>query len=465
MSDKQRTIAKEVSISGKGLHSGQNVTLTFKPAEVNTGFLFRRIDIEGSPEIHALADNVVSTARGTTLLENNAEVMTVEHACAALYGLGIDNVVMDIDGPEVPIMHGSSREFLKALKTAGIEEQNAEREYFEVTEKMVLKQDGSEIILYPDDNYSIDVHIDYNSRVVGYQYATIDHIDEFEKEISACKTFVFLHELEFLAKNNLIKGGDLNNALVIVERKMEQDELDRLAELLHKPKVNVLPEGYLSNTELAFPNEPARHKLLDVIGDLSLAGKRLKCKVIARKPGHPINTAMAKQLRQIIKKQQLRPQAPKYDPNQAPVFDINDIHRLLPHRPPFLLVDKIAWMEGDVICGIKNVTMNEAFFVGHFPEEPIMPGVLQIEAMAQVGGILLMSRVPDPENYVMYFAKIEEVKFRNKVVPGDTLKIRMKLLAPPKHGIAKTSGQIFVGEELVVEAHFMAQMSKKPESN
>lgn len=464
MSEKQRTIAKEVSLIGKGLHSGVDVEVKIKPAEPNFGYRFKRVDLENQPIIRGLASNVTTTARGTTLEENNAQIMTIEHLCAALYGLDIDNALIEVSGPEIPILNGSSKPYIDLIEPVGSVEQDAEREYYQVKEKITYKDGkGVDIAIYPDDHFSVDVHIDYNSKVLGPQFASLDNIADFKDEIAACKTFVFLHELEFLAANNLIKGGDLDNALVIMDKAISQEELDRIADLFHKPHINVRPEGILSNTELVFQNEPARHKLLDVIGDLSLIGKRIKGKVIARKPGHHGNTEMAKIVEKLIKKEASHPSAPEYDENAEPVYDINAIKKILPHRPPFLLVDKITYFEGDTICGIKNVTMNEAFFVGHYPDEPIMPGVLQIEAMAQCGAILLLSALPDPENYLMYFLKIENVKFKYKVVPGDTLNIRMKLLGPPKRGIAQTVAQAYVGDKLVIEGNFMAQLAKKPD--
>ena len=464
MAEKQKTLASKIELKGKGLHSGKEANLILNPAKPNYGVCFQRTDIESKPVIRALAEFVVNTSRGTTIRENDAEVMTIEHLCAALFGMGIDNVHIEIDGPEVPIFDGSAKYYVEAIKKTGIVEQEEDKEYFAIKEKMVFSDhgSGSEIILYPDDNFSIDVHIDFNSKILGHQFASLKSIDVFEDEISGCKTFVFLHELEALIKNDLIKGGDLDNALVIVERPMEKEVLDRLADIFNKPKVEVLPEGYLNNTERSFHNEPARHKLLDVIGDLSLTGVNLKAKIIATKPGHHVNTELAREIRKLIKKEKAKPLPPSYDPNQTPLYDINQIKNLLPHRPPFLLVDKITYMDEWVITGIKNVTMNEAFFVGHYPEEPIMPGVLQIESMAQVGGILLLNKVPDPENYVLYFMKIENIKFKHKVVPGDTLNIRMRLLEPVKRGIALTQGQVFVGDTLVMEGQFMAQLAQKP---
>jgi UDP-3-O-[3-hydroxymyristoyl] N-acetylglucosamine deacetylase/3-hydroxyacyl-[acyl-carrier-protein] dehydratase len=463
MIEKQTTISKEVSLSGKGLHSGKTVTMTFKPSRPGQGVIFKRTDLDNQPEIKAVAENVSTTARGTTIQKGDALVMTIEHVCAALAGLKIDNVLIELDGPEVPIMDGSSKFFLKALKEAGKTIQDAERNYFILKEKITYADParGIEITAYPDDKYSIDVHIDFNSKVIGNQYASISSLEEFETEISSCKTFVFLHEIEPLLKNNLIKGGDLDNALVIVERKMEQTELDHLAELFNKPKMQVMPEGVLSNTTISFQNEPARHKLLDVIGDLSLTGMPLKARIIAKRPGHLANTELAKIIRKLIKTEQRKAVPPAYNPGEPPLFDINAIKKILPHRPPFLLVDKITHLDECTVTGIKNVTMNEAFFIGHYPAEPVMPGVLQIEAMAQVGAILLLNTMPDPENYVIYFLKIDNVRFKHKVVPGDTLNIGMKLLEPIKRGIAITSGQVFVGDTLIMEGQFMAQLSKK----
>ncbi|MBN1117914.1 MAG: bifunctional UDP-3-O-[3-hydroxymyristoyl] N-acetylglucosamine deacetylase/3-hydroxyacyl-ACP dehydratase [Bacteroidales bacterium] len=462
MTEKQKTLASGVKLTGKGLHSGTEVEVTIQPAEVNFGYKFKRTDLDNHPVIDALASNVVNTARGTTLEDKGAQVMTVEHLCAALYGMDIDNALIELTGPEIPILDGSSKLFVEAIESVGVLEQDADRVYYEIKEKVkYTDNNGVEILIYPDDEFSVDVHIDFNSKVLGNQFASLRKLSDFKEQISSCKTFVFLHELEALAKNNLIKGGDLDNALIIIDKPMSQEELDRLAELFHKPKIQVRPEGILNNTYLSFQNEPARHKLLDIIGDLSLAGTRIKGKIIARKPGHHANTELAKILQKKIKLELSKPTPPPYDQNSEPVFDINEIKKRLPHRSPFLLVDKVTYMDDTVICGIKNVTMNEAFFAGHYPNEPIMPGVLQIESMAQCGGILLLSFVPDPENYVLYFLKIENIKFKHKVVPGDTLNIRMKLSQPVKHGIAYTSGQVFVGETLVVEGDFMAQIAKK----
>jgi UDP-3-O-[3-hydroxymyristoyl] N-acetylglucosamine deacetylase/3-hydroxyacyl-[acyl-carrier-protein] dehydratase len=465
MSDYQCTVAKPVTVRGSGLHTGLKAEVTIKPAPEDHGYVFKRTDLKEKPLIKALAENVDTTERGTSLKENNVQIITIEHVLASLYGLGIDNALIELNGPEVPIMDGSSKHFVQALLDAGIKEQKASRKYYHLKERIAFtdKKNGLEIVGYPDEDFSLDVHIDYNSKVLGNQYATFRDFSRFSEEIARCRTFVFLHELEFLQKNNLIKGGDLDNAIVIIDRKVSQEELDRLAVLFNKPKIKVRSEGILNNLELYYPNEPARHKLLDLIGDLALLGVRIKGKIIATKPGHYVNTEFSKILRKKIKQTLSKPSPPEYDPNKDPVFDINQIMKMLPHRPPFLLVDRITYMDKWTICGVKNLSMNEPFFIGHFPDEPIMPGVLQLESMAQVGGILLMSFVPDPGNYTLYFLKIENVKFKQKVIPGDTLLIRMVLKEPLRRGIALTHGQGFIGDKLVIEADFMAQMARKPE--
>jgi UDP-3-O-[3-hydroxymyristoyl] N-acetylglucosamine deacetylase/3-hydroxyacyl-[acyl-carrier-protein] dehydratase len=464
MAEKQRTVAKPVSLKGRGLHSGVDVEVIIHPAPENHGYQFKRTDIEGNPVIKALAEHVKITERSTTIVDKGASITTVEHLLAALYGLGVDNALMEINGPEVPIIDGSAKPFVDAILSAGIVEQEAERIYYQIREKVEYRDDskGIEIVAYPDNDLFIDVHIDYNSKVIGHQYASMKNINEFETGFSACRTFVFLHELELLQKNDLIKGGDLDNAIVIIDRPVSQDEIDRLAVIFNKPSIKVKPEGILNNVDLAFANEPARHKLLDVIGDLALCGVRLKGRIIADKPGHNANVEFAKILRQHIKVFHNKPLPPEYDPDKVPLFDINQIQKILPHRNPFLLVDKITYMDKWFVTGIKNVTMNESFFVGHFPEEPIMPGVLQIEALAQVGGVLLLSSVPDPENHLLYFMRIDSVRFKRKVVPGDTLNIRMQLTEPIKRGIALCKGEGYVGDQMVIEASFMAQLARKP---
>lgn len=464
MAEKQRTVIKPVSLKGRGLHSGVDVEVIINPAPENHGYQFKRTDLEGNPIIRALAEYVKITERSTTIVDKGASITTVEHLLAALYGLGVDNALMEINGPEVPIIDGSAKPFVNAILSVGIVEQEAERNYFQIREKIEFRDEskGIEIIGYPDNDLSIDVHIDYNSKVLGNQYASMKHISEFETGFSSCRTFVFLHELEYLKKNNLIKGGDLDNAIVIIDHAVTQEQLDMMAETLNKPRIKVKPEGILNNVDLSYFNEPARHKLLDVIGDLALCGVRLKGHIIANKPGHNANVEFAKLLRQRIKASHNKPVRPDYDPDKEPLFDINQVQKILPHRSPFLLVDKITYMDEWIVTGIKNVTMNESFFVGHFPEEPIMPGVLQIEALAQVGGVLLLSSVPDPENHLLYFMRIDSVRFKRKVVPGDTLNIRMELTEPIKRGIALCKGEGFVGDQMVIEASFMAQLAKKP---
>lgn len=465
MADKQRTIQQAVTVKGKGLHTGVEVEVVICPAEVNTGYIFQRVDLEGQPKIEALADFVTDTSRGTTLVQKGIKITTVEHVLAALSGMGIDNALVKVNGPEMPIMDGSSSIFVNEIAKVGTIEQGAERNYFIIREKTVYRDEKNniEIVAYPDDGFSIDVMIDYNSKVLGHQYAKLINIEDFEKQIAPCRTFVFFHELEPLLKNNLIKGGDLENAIVIMEREVPQIELDRIADLFNKPHVHVRPSGFLNHLDLQFTNEPARHKLLDMVGDLSLLGLRIKGKIIAMRPGHHANTEFAKALRKQYKKEMLRPTPPSYDPNATPVLNINQIKQVLPHRPPFLLIDKIIYMDGTSVVGLKNVTMNEGFFVGHFPDEPVMPGVLQVEAMAQVGGILVLNSVPDPENYLTYFLKIDQVRFKKKVVPGDTILFKCVLNEPIRRGIANMTGQAFVGDQLVMEGVLMAQISKMKE--
>jgi UDP-3-O-[3-hydroxymyristoyl] N-acetylglucosamine deacetylase/3-hydroxyacyl-[acyl-carrier-protein] dehydratase len=458
----QKTIKKAVSVKGLGLHTGREVNLTFRPAPVNHGYVFKRTDLEGSPEIPADVKFVTDTSRGTTLERNNASVQTIEHVLSSLAGLEIDNAIIEMDGPETPIMDGSARYFVEALIEAGIEEQNAEKDYF-VIESVISYADPQnkvEIIAIPAPDFKVSVMIDFESNVLTSQNANLNKISDFHRQIAPCRTFVFLHELEYLLTNNLIKGGDLNNAIVFVNKAVGQDELDRLALLFNKPTVTVKPEGILNNLDLHFPNEPARHKLLDVIGDLTLAGKPVKGHIIATRPGHKANVEFAKLLRKEIEKS-AQEKIPVYDLNKPPLFDIQGIMRFLPHRPPFLFVDKILEMSKEHVVGIKNVTMNETFFVGHFPDEPVMPGVIQIEAMAQTGGILVMNSVPDPENYLTFFLKIDGVKFRSKVVPGDTLLFKLDLIAPIRRGLCHMRGVAYVGNKIVMEAEMLAQIVKK----
>lgn len=463
MSEKQKTIKKPVSLKGKGLHTGAEVELTFRPAPENSWYKFQRVDLPGKPIISAIAENVVDTSRGTTIEENGARVCTVEHVLAAAYGLEIDNLLIEINGMEPPIIDGSSRYFVESLASAGIVEQEAEKKYYCVKNNIAYFDEDNEIeiVAFPDDKFSVNLVIDYKSKTLISQYAELAKLSDFKNEIATCRTFVFLHELEALLKNNLIKGGDLDNAIVIIDREVTQEELDRLADLFKKPHVQVKGQGFLNNTELFFPNECARHKLLDLLGDLALLGQPLKGRIIAKRTGHFSNVEFAKKIRKHIKKERSKNDAPAYNPNNPPLMDINQIKRILPHRYPFLLVDKILEMDDSSVIGLKNVTYNEAFFVGHFPDEPVMPGVLQIEAFAQVGGIMVLSSVPDPENYSTYFLKIENVKFKRKVVPGDTLIFKLELVSPIRRGIANMRGQAFVGDSVAMEGEMMAQIIKK----
>jgi len=461
MTEHQKTIAKPVAFSGHGLHTGVEVEMTFLPASENHGYQFKRVDLKDKPIVKALAENVVETSRGTTIEENGVRISTIEHTLAALSGMGIDNVLIQLNGPEAPILDGSSIQIIEGIQSVGIKELEASRSVYVVEEKIEYKdeENGIEIAIFPDDKLSIDVKIDYNSKVLGFQYANLDDMANFVEEIGQARTFVFLHELEFLLKNNLIKGGDVDNAIIIIDKKVSQEELDRLAELFNKPKVKVQPEGILNNVTLNYSNEAARHKLLDLIGDLALIGQSVQGKIVATRPGHYANNLFAREVRSLIKKDKLKKKAPKYDINKH-VMDVNDVMKMLPHRHPFLLVDKILHLDEKNVVGVKCVTINEGFFAGHFPEEPVMPAVLEVEAMAQVGGILVLNSVPDPEKYSTYFLKIENAKFKRKVVPGDTLVIQMDLLEPIRRGIAHMYGQVFVGDNLVAEGDLMAQIVK-----
>ncbi len=462
MNIKQHTIKKSVTLSGVGLHTGVETNMTFLPAKAGHGIKFQRIDLEGQPTVDADADNVVDLSRGTTIEQSGARVSTVEHTLAALVGLEIDNVLIQLDGPEAPIMDGSSIQFVEILKQAGTEEQNALRDFYEVRDS-IFYRDASrdvEIAALPLDDYRVTVMIDYNSPVLGSQHASLTDISQFEKEIAACRTFCFLHELEMLHKNNLVKGGDLNNAIVVVDRVVEEHELASIAKLFNKPKVEVKKEGILNNVELRYRNEPARHKLLDVMGDLALAGRPIKAQILAARPGHAANVAFAKKLKRAMEKES-KQNVPRYNPNLPPVLDINQIVNILPHRYPFLLIDKIIHLDEESVAGVKNVTFDEHFFLGHFPGNPVMPGVLQVEAMAQIGGILVLNTVPDPENYWTYFLSIENFRFRKMVLPGDTLVIKCDLLAPIKRGIAKMSGRAYVGNTLVCEGTMTASIVRK----
>lgn len=462
MSEKQRTLAKEISLTGKGLHTGNNVTITFKPAPANHGYKFCRVDLPGKPLIDALAEHVTDTSRGTTLVQNNASVSTIEHVMAAFHGLRVDNALIELNGPEAPIMGGSAWKFVEAIKEAGIVDQREDRNYFVVKQKITFSDEehGVDLIVYPDDHFSVNVLIDYNSKILGNQYSILDSIDDFEEKISKSRTFVFFHELEPLFKSGLIKGGDLDNAIVILEKEVEQSEIDRIATLFNRPGINTHTAGILNNTELRYPNEPARHKLLDIMGDIALVGHPIKGKIVATRPGHYANTRLAKIIRQEMKKAISKHDIPMYDPSKPPIFTIEDIKKKLPHRFPFLLVDKIIALDESSIVGIKNVTFNEAFFQGHFPEEPIMPGVLLVEALAQTGGLLVLSAVEEPEKYSTYFLKIDKLKFKHKVVPGDTVILKMEFADVIRRGIATMFGQAFVGNKLVLEGEMTAQVVK-----
>lgn len=460
---RQTTIKKPVSISGTGLHTGAEVTITFLPARENFGRKFQRIDLPGEPMVEALVDNVVETARGTTIEQNGARVATVEHVMASLAGLEIDNVLMQIDGPETPILDGSAEPIVNELEKAGKVELDAEREYFTVPHNVYYTEHdrGVEMIAMPLDDYRLTVLVDYNSTQLGTQHASVTSLKEFKKEISSCRTFCFLRELEMLHEQNLIKGGDLSNAIVMVDRPVTQDELNRLAKIFHKETVEVKKEGILNNIELRYQNEPARHKLLDLIGDLALIGMPLKAQIMAARPGHAANVEFGKKIRALIKKNKSNPNVPAYDPNKKPIFQHQDIARLLPHKYPFLLVDKVIEMSNTHVVAVKNITGNEYFFQGHFPGNPIMPGVLQIEAMAQAGGVLILSKEKEPEKYSTYFLKIENAKFKEKVVPGDTLIMRLDIIAPVRRGICIMKAVAYVGDKLVTEAELMAQITKE----
>ena len=457
---KQNTLAASFSLQGKGLHSGLNIEVSFNPAPENHGYKIKRVDLPEQPVIDAVAENIINTQRGTVIGRKDIQISTIEHAMAALYAMGVDNCLIEVNAPEFPILDGSARHYVEEIQKVGLQEQNAARDYYIVKHKVEVKDEetGASIMLLPDDHFCVNTLISFNSPVLNNQFATMNDVKDFPTEIAASRTFVFVRELEMLLQNNLIKGGDLDNAIVIYDQKVSQEALDKLADMMNVPHQNIQELGYINNEPLVFDNEPARHKLLDVIGDIALIGKPIKGRVIATRPGHSINNKLARIIRKQIKLNDV--QAPIYDPNAEPVMDINRIRELLPHRYPFLLVDKIIELGKNYIVGVKNITTNEPFFQGHFPQEPVMPGVLQVEAMAQTGGLLVLNTVDEPERYSTYFMKIDGVKFRQKVVPGDTLILRLELLAPIRRGISTMKGYVFVGDKLVSEAEFMAQIIK-----
>ncbi|HLG02103.1 MAG TPA: bifunctional UDP-3-O-[3-hydroxymyristoyl] N-acetylglucosamine deacetylase/3-hydroxyacyl-ACP dehydratase [Bacteroidia bacterium] len=462
MNTRQRTIQKSISVSGVGLHTGKKCNLTFYPAPINHGYKFRRSDLEGKPTIDADVDLVVDTARGTTLEQNGARVYTTEHVLGAVAGLEIDNIIIEIDAPEIPIMDGSAWPFLEALEKAGLEEQDAVREYFELTENLTYEDPVKkvEMLAVAQSEFRVTVMVDYNSEVLGTQHASMYNMAEFKKEISRCRTFVFLHELEALLQNNLIKGGDLDNAIVLVDKPIPDEHLAHLRKVFNKPDVEVISRGVLNNTKLHFYNEPARHKLLDIVGDLALVGVPMKIHILAARPGHAGNVAFAKKLKELVKRGKQKKPDFVYDMNTPTLFDVREIMNILPHRPPFLLVDRITLLTKNQVIGIKNVTINDYWFKGHFPDEPVMPGVLLVEAMAQTGGILCLKTVPDPENYQTYFLKMDSVKFKQKVVPGDTCVFKLDLVEPIRRGLCHMKGYTYVNNKVVAEADMLAQIVK-----
>lgn len=457
---KQKTLKGSFSLCGKGLHTGLSLTVTFNPAPDNHGYKIQRIDLEGQPIIDAVAENVGNTTRGTVLCKGDIKVSTIEHAMAALYAAGIDNCLIQVNGPEFPILDGSAKFYVENIQRVGIEEQSAVKDYYIIKSKIEYRDEetGSSIMILPDENFSVNALISYDSQVLFNQFATLDNMENFASEIASSRTFVFVREIEPLLNAGLVKGGDLDNAIVIYERPMDQERFDKLADIMGVPHMDSSKLGYINHIPLVHSNEPARHKLLDIIGDLALIGKPIKGRIIATRPGHTVNNKFARLIRKEIKLHDV--QAPIYNPNDAPVMDVNRIRELLPHRYPFQLVDKVIEIGANYIVGVKNVTANEPFFQGHFPQEPVMPGVLQVEAMAQVGGLLVLNSVEEPDRWSTYFMKIDGVKFRQKVVPGDTLIFRVEMTAPLRRGISTMKGYVFVGEKIVCEAEFMAQIIK-----
>ena len=461
--DKQHTLNSSISISGTGLHTGVLVDMTLNPANPGYGIQFQRIDLPNKPIIKADCDLVTDTSRGTTLQVGDAKISTVEHILAALVGMGIDNLLIEVNGPEIPIIDGSSSPFIEKIEQAGILEQDAAKAWYSIDENIFHYDDNKrvEMVALPALDYQITTLIDFNSPVLGTQHAALKTINDFKAEIAPCRTFCFLHELETLLENDLIKGGDINNAIVVVDKPVSSAEMNRLAKVFKREKIEVKSEGYLNNLELRFPNEPARHKLLDVVGDLALVGHAFKGHIIASRPGHASNVEFAKKIKQYIKQNKHLSDVPVYDPMQAPIYDINRIEKVLPHKFPFLLVDKIIELSDKHVVGIKNVTFNEPFFQGHFPQNPVMPGVLQLEAMAQVGGILALNNIEDPQNFDTYFLKIDKAKFKQKVIPGDTLILKLELISPIRRGICEMKGTAYVGNKLVTEAELVAQIIRK----
>jgi len=460
--DKQHTIEKNISISGTGLHTGVLVKMTLNPANPGFGYQFQRTDLPNQPIIKADCDLVTDTSRGTTLQLGDAKISTVEHILAALVGLGIDNCLIQVNGPEIPIIDGSSAPFIEIIEKAVVVEQDAAKAWYSIDENIFHYDDAKrvEMVALPSLDYQITTLIDFNSPVLGTQHAALKSIKEFKSEIAPCRTFCFLHELEALLKNDLIKGGDINNAIVVVDQPVTEQEMSRLAKVFKRDKIEVKSEGYLNNLELRFPNEPARHKLLDVIGDLALIGYPIKARIIANRPGHSSNVEFAKKIKQYIKKNKHVKDVPVYDPTATPVFALEQIEKTLPHRHPFLFVDKIIELTDTVIVGVKNVTFNEWFFPGHFPGNPVMPGVLQIEALAQTGGILCINAMPKGE-YDTYFLKIDNCKFKQMVKPGDTMLLKMELTSPIRRGICEMRGTVYVGGKVVTEADLVAQVVKR----